>query len=165
MRAVEQGRDRQSLKFHTTQTSVPSNPKQTEINDGDRFHTEQQPEENCKKSPANFATEILAPAVQKADQEPDTQKAFQMMKGPYKEAYKLGLAMGFLPKGIWRRQASAMSISRLLRKRFAAVDPGFCDHRAWSTALGSCRSAWFWLGRAETQMDRRGDKRSEPPNI
>ena len=55
-------------------------------------------QKKLQKITREFATEILAPAVQKADLEADTQKAFQMMKGPYKEAYKLGLAMGFLPK-------------------------------------------------------------------
>ena len=50
-------------------------------------------QKKLQKITREFATEILAPAVQKADEEPDTQKAFQMMKGPYKEAYKLGLAI------------------------------------------------------------------------
>ena len=31
-----------------------------------------------------FAEDVLKPVVQKADLEPDTQKAFQMMKEPYK---------------------------------------------------------------------------------
>ena len=45
-----------------------------------------------------FAVEILEPLVKAADEEPDTQKAFQMLKGAYIECHKLGFAMGFLPK-------------------------------------------------------------------
>src|ERR1700733_2236123 len=71
-----------------------------------------------------FATEILAPAVQKADEEPDTQKAFQMMKGPYKEAYKLGLAMGFLPKEYGGGRVSNVDLP-IVAGEICAVDPDF----------------------------------------
>jgi hypothetical protein len=63
---------------------------------------------------------VLKPVVKEADLEPDTQKAFQMMKGPYKEAYKLGFAMGFLPKV----EASVTSISRSWPRRPRPSIPG-----------------------------------------
>jgi alkylation response protein AidB-like acyl-CoA dehydrogenase len=45
-----------------------------------------------------FAQEMLKPLVAKADEEPDPQKAFRMVKPAYVQAYKLGFAMGPLPK-------------------------------------------------------------------
>ena len=44
-----------------------------------------------------FSEDVLKPVVKEADLEPDPQKAFQMMREPYKKAYELGFAMGFLP--------------------------------------------------------------------
>jgi nitroalkane oxidase len=55
-------------------------------------------QQKLQKIARAFSEDVLKPVVKEADLEPDTQKAFQMMKGPYKEAYKLGSAMGFLPK-------------------------------------------------------------------
>src|SRR5258708_12985446 len=55
-------------------------------------------QQELQKIARAFSEDALKPVVKEADLEPDTQKAFQMMKGPYKEAYKLGFAMGFLPK-------------------------------------------------------------------
>jgi nitroalkane oxidase len=101
-----------------------------------------------------FAAEILAPAVQKADEEPDTQKAFQMMKGPYKEAYKLGLAMGFLPKEYGGGSVSNVDL-QIVAEEICAVDPGFATI-ALVNGLGLMPVAWFgsedqkrkWIGEA-----------------
>src|SRR4051794_9693847 len=70
-------------------------------------------QQKLQKIARAFSEDVLKPVVKEADLEPDTQKAFQMMKGPYKEAYKLGFAMGFLPKeygggGSDRRAAKAV---------------------------------------------------------
>jgi alkylation response protein AidB-like acyl-CoA dehydrogenase len=101
-----------------------------------------------------FATEVLAPAVQKADEEPDTQKAFQMMNGPYKEAYKLGLAMGFLPKEYGGGGVSNVDL-QIVAEEICAVDPGFATI-ALVNGLGLMPVAWFgseeqkrkWIGEA-----------------
>src|ERR1700733_6714665 len=55
-------------------------------------------QQKLQRNAREFAVEILQPLVKTADEEPDTQKAFQTLKGAYKECYKLGFAMGFLPK-------------------------------------------------------------------
>ncbi len=65
-------------------------------------------QKKLQQSARAFAVDCLAPVVRQADLEPDTQKAFEMMRGPYREAYKLGFAMGFLPKE-YAAAASAMS--------------------------------------------------------
>ena len=51
-----------------------------------------------QKTAREFAQEVLKPVVAEADALTDTQQAFVMMKDAYKEAYRLGFAMGFLPK-------------------------------------------------------------------
>jgi len=45
-------------------------------------------QQKLQKIARAFSEDVLKPVVKEADLEPDTQKAFQMMKGPYKEAYK-----------------------------------------------------------------------------
>ena len=47
-----------------------------------------------------FAEDILKPVVQKADLEPDPQKAFQMMKGPYKKAMSWDSRWAFFPRSM-----------------------------------------------------------------
>jgi alkylation response protein AidB-like acyl-CoA dehydrogenase len=111
-------------------------------------------QKKLQKLTREFATEILAPAVQKADEEPDTQKAFQMMKGPYKEAYKLGLAMGFLPKEYGGGSVSNVDL-QIVAEEICAVDPGFATI-ALVNGLGLMPVAWFaseeqkrkWIGEA-----------------
>jgi len=98
MRAVEQARPSKALKSQQTQQLSSIQSKQTEFKRmAIDFTLEQQPEETAKNHPANFATEILAPAVQKADKSP-IPRGFSMMKGPTRSLYAR-LAMGFfLPK-------------------------------------------------------------------
>ena len=99
--------------------------------------------------------------MQKADEEPDTQKAFQMMKGPYKEAYKLGLAMGFLPKEYGGGSVSNVDL-QIVAEEICAVDPGFATI-ALVNGLGLMPVAWFgseeqkrkWIGAATS--DPRGE--------
>ena len=55
-------------------------------------------QKKLQRNAREFAVEVLEPVVKKADEEPDTQKAFLLMKGAYLESYKLGFATGFLPR-------------------------------------------------------------------
>jgi hypothetical protein len=61
-------------------------------------------QKKLQKTVRAFALDLLEPVVRKADEEPDPQKGFLMMKAPYVEAYKLGLAMGFSTQGVRRRR-------------------------------------------------------------
>ncbi len=115
-------------------------------------------QKKLQKITREFATEILAPAVQKADQEPDTQKAFQMMKGPYKEAYKLGLAMGFLPKEYGGGSVSNVDL-QIVAEEICAVDPGFATI-ALVNGLGLMPVAWF--GSEEQKRKWIGEATSDP---
>ena len=84
-----------------------------------------------------FAEDVLKPVVQKADLEPDPQKAFQMMKGPYKKAYELGFAMGFLPKEYGGGSVSNVDLQ--IKKSLPLIRglQPFC----WSMAWVSCPSS------------------------
>jgi alkylation response protein AidB-like acyl-CoA dehydrogenase len=101
-----------------------------------------------------FAQEVLKPVVEKADREPDTQKAVQMMKGPYVEAYKLGLAMGFLPKEYGGGSVSNIDL-QIAAEEICAVDPGFATILLVN-GLGLMPVAWYgteeqkrkWIGAA-----------------
>jgi nitroalkane oxidase len=115
-------------------------------------------QKKLQKITREFATEILAPAVKKADEEPDTQKAFQMMKGPYKEAYKLGLAMGFLPKEYGGGSVSNVDL-QIVAEEICAVDPGFATI-ALVNGLGLMPVAWF--GSEEQKRKWIGEATSDP---
>ena len=82
-----------------------------------------------------FSEDVLKPVVKEADLEPDTQKAFQMMKGPYKEAYKLGFAMGFLPKEYGGGGISNVDL-QIVAEEITAVDPGFDPYHAGNRGAG-----------------------------
>jgi alkylation response protein AidB-like acyl-CoA dehydrogenase len=71
-----------------------------------------------------FAVEILQPVVKAADEEPDTQRAFMMLKGAYVESYKLGFATGFLPKQYGGGGISNVDL-QIVAEEISAVDPGF----------------------------------------
>ncbi len=107
-----------------------------------------------QKSARDFAQGMLAPHVAKADAEPDPQAAFAMMKEPYKEAYKLGFAMGFLPEKYGGLGVSNVDL-QLVAEEICAVDPGFaCILLVNGLALQPV--AWFgseaqkkkWIGEA-----------------
>ncbi len=107
-----------------------------------------------QKTARGFAQEVLKPVVTEADAEPDPQKAFAMMKGPYKEAYKLGFAMGFLPKDYGGLGVSNVDL-QIVAEEICAVDPGFaCILLVNGLALMPV--AWFaseeqkkkWIGEA-----------------
>lgn len=108
-----------------------------------------------------FATEILAPYVREADAEPDPQKAFQCMRGAYIEAYKLGFAMGFLPREYGGGGVSNVDL-QIIAEEISAVDPGFATILLVN-GLALMPIAWFgseaqkrkWIGEAT------GDPRGE----
>ena len=106
-----------------------------------------------------FAQEVLKPLVAKADAEPDPQKGFQMVKPAYVEAYKLGLAMGPLPKEYGGGGVSNVSL-QIVAEEICAVDPGFaCILLVNGLALMPV--AWFgseeqkrkWIGEATSAPD------------
>jgi alkylation response protein AidB-like acyl-CoA dehydrogenase len=114
-----------------------------------------------QRNAREFACEILGPLVRRADEEPDPQAAFRMMKGAYVEAYKLGFAMGFLPKAYGGGGVSNVDL-QIVAEEITAVDPGFATVLLVN-GLALCPIAWFgseaqkqkWLGAATS--DPRGE--------
>ncbi len=108
-----------------------------------------------------FATEILAPCVRAADEEPDPQEAFRKMRGAYIEAYKLGFAMGFLPREYGGGGVSNVDL-QIIAEEITAVDPGFATILLVN-GLALMPVAWFgsedqkrtWIGQATA--DPRGE--------
>ena len=108
-----------------------------------------------------FAIDILQPLVKAADEEPDTQKAFQMLQGAYVECHKLGFAMGFLPKQYGGGGISNVDL-QIVAEEITAVDPGFATILLVN-GLALMPIAWFgseeqkrkWLG--EATSDPRGE--------
>ena len=81
-------------------------------------------QKKLQKNAREFAIEVLQPLVKAADAEPDTQKAFQSLKGAYVECHKLGFAMGFLPKQYGGGDVSNLDL-QIVAEEITAVDPGF----------------------------------------
>ena len=107
-----------------------------------------------QKTARDFANGVLKPLVAKADKEPDPQAAFSMIREPYREAYKLGLAMGFLPKEYGGLGVSNVDL-QVIAEEICAIDPGFaCILLVNGLALMPI--AWFgsesqkkkWIGAA-----------------
>jgi len=106
-----------------------------------------------------FAQEVLQPLVSKADAEPDPQKAFMIVKPAYIEAYKLGFAMGPIPKEYGGGGVSNVDL-QLVAEEICAVDPGFaCILLVNGLALmplvwfGSEEQKKKWLGLATSDPD------------
>jgi len=116
-------------------------------------------QQKLQKIARAFSEDVLKPVVKEADLEPDTQKAFQMMKGPYKEAYKLGFAMGFLPKEYGGGGISNVDLQIVAEEITAEsrVRDDSTGERARPDAGRLVRQR-----RAEAQMDRCRDQRQEP---
>jgi alkylation response protein AidB-like acyl-CoA dehydrogenase len=105
-----------------------------------------------------FAGEILQPLVKTADEEPDTQKAFQILKGAYVECHKLGFAMGFLPKRYGGGGVSNVDL-QIVAEEITAVDPGF------ATVLlvnGLALMPVAWFGSEEQKRKWLGEATSDP---
>jgi alkylation response protein AidB-like acyl-CoA dehydrogenase len=111
-----------------------------------------------QRNAREFAVDILQPLVRIADEEPDTQKAFQLLKGAYIESYKLGFAMGFLPKQYGGGGVSNVDL-QIVAEEITAVDPGF------ATVLlvnGLALMPVAWFGSAEQKMKWIGQATSDP---
>ena len=104
-----------------------------------------------------FAEDVLKPVVQEADLEPDPQKAFQMMKEPYKKAYELGFAMGFLPKEYGGGSVSNVDL-QIVAEEITAVDPGFATILTGQRPRPHARRL-VRQRRAKAQMDWRRNQR------
>jgi alkylation response protein AidB-like acyl-CoA dehydrogenase len=121
-----------------------------------------------------FALEVLKPLVAKADEEPDPQKAFQMVKPAYIEAYRLGFAMGPIPREYGGGGVSNVDL-QLVAEEICAVDPGFaCILLVNGLALmplvwfGSEAQKKKWLGEATSDPNHEflaGWVVSEPAGI
>jgi alkylation response protein AidB-like acyl-CoA dehydrogenase len=118
-------------------------------------------QQKLQRNAREFALEILQPIVKAADEEPDTQKAFQLLKGAYVECYKLGFAMGFLPRKYGGGGVSNVDL-QIVAEEITAVDPGFATVLLVN-GLALMPVAWFgseeqkrkWLG--EATSDPRGE--------
>jgi nitroalkane oxidase len=118
-------------------------------------------QQKLQRNAREFAMEILQPLVKVADAEPDTQKAFQMLKGAYVECHKLGFAMGFLPKQYGGGGVSNVDL-QIVAEEITAVDPGFATILLVN-GLALMPVAWFgseeqkrkWIG--EATSDPRGE--------
>jgi alkylation response protein AidB-like acyl-CoA dehydrogenase len=118
-------------------------------------------QQRLQRNAREFAVEILQPLVRAADEEADTQKAFQILKGAYVECHKLGFAMGFLPKQYGGGGVSNVDL-QIVAEEITAVDPGFATVLLVN-GLALMPVAWFgseeqkrkWLG--EATSDPRGE--------
>jgi alkylation response protein AidB-like acyl-CoA dehydrogenase len=118
-------------------------------------------QQRLQRNAREFAVEILQPIVRTADEEPDTQKAFQILKGAYIECHKLGFAMGFLPRQYGGGGVSNLDL-QIVAEEITAVDPGFATILLVN-GLALMPIAWFgseeqkrkWL--REATSDPRGE--------
>lgn len=111
-----------------------------------------------QRNAREFAIEILQPLVRQADEEADPQKAFEAMKGPYIECYKLGFAMGFLPRKYGGGGVSNVDF-QIVAEEITAVDPGF------ATVLlvnGLALMPLVWFGSEEQKRRWIGEATSDP---
>src|SRR5271167_467633 len=115
-------------------------------------------QQKLQRNAREFAVDILQPLVKAADEEPDTQKAFQMLKGAYVESYKLGFAMGFLPKQYGGGGVSNVDL-QIVAEEITAVDPGFATILLVN-GLALMPVAWF--GSEEQKRKWIGDATSDP---
>lgn len=81
-------------------------------------------QQRLQRNAREFAVEILQPLVRAADEDSDAQRAFQAIKGAYVECYKLGFAMGFLPREFGGGGVSNVDL-QIVAEEITAVDPGF----------------------------------------
>lgn len=77
-----------------------------------------------QRTAREFSQDLLRPLVKAADREADPQKAFQMIRPAYVEAYKLGFATCFIPKEYGGGGVSNVDL-QIAAEEISAVDPGF----------------------------------------
>jgi nitroalkane oxidase len=115
-------------------------------------------QQRLQRNAREFALEVLQPLVKAADEEPDTQKAFQSLKGAYIECHKLGFAMGFLPKQYGGGGVGNVDL-QIVAEEITAVDPGFATILLVN-GLALMPVAWF--GTEEQKRKWIGDATSDP---
>lgn len=111
-----------------------------------------------QKTAREFAQDLLWPIAQKADREPDTQKAFQMTKPAYEQAYKLGFATGFLPAQYGGAGVSHVNFM-LAAEEICAADPGFA---ATLLVNGLALMPIYWFGNEDQKRKWIGEATSDP---
>src|SRR2546427_6716019 len=99
------------------------------------------PQQELREAARSFAQDILAPLVRDADATPDPHEAFAKTKPAYVEAYKRGLAMGFLPKEYGGGSVTNLDL-QLVAEEVCAVDPGFAT-TILVNGLGLMNVVWF----------------------
>src|SRR5262245_17183116 len=113
-------------------------------------------QQDLRDAAQDFAQNVLAPLVPDADRAADPHEAFAKTKPAYVEAYKRGLAMGFLPKEYGGGSVGNLDL-QLVAEEICAVDPGFAT-TILVNGLGLMNVVWFgteaekkkWLGPACT---------------
>jgi alkylation response protein AidB-like acyl-CoA dehydrogenase len=98
-------------------------------------------QEELRDNARDFAQSVLAPLVRDADATPDPHEAFVKTKPAYVEAYKRGLAMGFLPKEYGGGSVGNIDL-QLVAEEVCAVDPGFAT-TILVNGLGLMNVVWF----------------------
>ena len=98
-------------------------------------------QEELRENARDFARKALAPIVRDADATPDPHEAFLRTKPAYVEAYRRGLAMGFLPKEYGGGGVSNLDLM-LVAEEICAVDPGFAT-TILVNGLGLMNVVWF----------------------
>jgi nitroalkane oxidase len=114
-----------------------------------------------QRNAREFALEILQPLVKAADEEPDTQKAFESLKGAYVECHKLGFAMGFIPQRYGGGGVSNLDL-QIVAEEITAVDPGFATVLLVN-GLALMPLVWFGSERQKQKWltEATGDPRGE----
>jgi acyl-CoA dehydrogenase len=97
----------------------------------------------------DFAQNVLAPVVRKADAEPDPLRGFQLTKEPYIEAYENGIAMCMIPEEYGGGGVSNVDLI-IAAEEVCVVDPGFAC-TVLCNGLGLMPVVWYG---SEEQKDR-----------
>jgi alkylation response protein AidB-like acyl-CoA dehydrogenase len=118
-------------------------------------------QKKLKYKTREFAREVLRPAAEMADAQPDPQEAFRAMKPVYEQAAALGMHTMFLPKEYGGGGATNVNFLIAIEE-LCAIDPGF-PTILLVNGLALMPLLWFgtdqqrekWIGRAAA--DTRGD--------
>ena len=117
------------------------------------------PEQKTLQSTAReFAQAVLRPLVAKADAEPLPQRAFQIVKPAYVEAYRLGFAMGPIPRAYGGGGVSNVDL-QIVAEEICAVDPGFA---CILLVNGLALMPLVWFGSEEQKKKWLGEATSDP---
>lgn len=118
-------------------------------------------QKKLKYQTREFAREVLRPAAEMADAQPDPQEAFRAMKPVYEQAAAMGMHTMFLPKEYGGGGATNVNFLIAIEE-LCAIDPGF-PTILLVNGLALMPLLWFgtdqqrekWIGRAAA--DTRGD--------